>query len=110
MVTRRFVISVCTAVGLILLLAVSTSAVDGRWKLGDNGECTFDPGDSGPDQCDPTPGRWKDDGSGGCYFDAADSGPDQCTPPPATTEPGVVAARDASSTVDLSDHARTARD
>jgi hypothetical protein len=86
MVIRRLVISASIALGLVMLLSVSSSAVDGRWKLGDNGECYFDAGDSGPDQCDPTPGRWKDDGNGGCYFDAADSGPDQCTPPEAAKQ------------------------
>jgi hypothetical protein len=55
------------------------SAQEGRWKQGE-GECYFDPTDSGPDQCDPTPGRWKSDGNGGCYFDEFDGGPDQCTP------------------------------
>ena len=41
---------------------------------------TFDPNDSGPDQCDPTPGRWKAGDDGSCTFDPNDSGPDQCQP------------------------------
>src|SRR5690242_16278263 len=32
---------------------------DGRWKLGGDGSCFFDPDDSGPDQCSPNLGRWK---------------------------------------------------
>jgi hypothetical protein len=57
----------------------------GRWKLGGDGSCNWDPNDSGPDQCsqgNPT-GRWKLGGDGSCYWDANDSGPDQCSPPPA---------------------------
>jgi hypothetical protein len=54
---------------------------DGRWKLGGDGSCYFDPDDSGPDQCSQNPGRWKVGGDGACYWDPADSGPDQCTPP-----------------------------
>jgi hypothetical protein len=76
-------------------IAAATSVVygmDGRWKLGDDGSCYFDPNDSGPDQCSPTPspdvppGRWKLGGDGSCYFDSNDSGPDQCvgTSTPAT--------------------------
>jgi hypothetical protein len=80
MMTRRFLLGVCTAIGMILMVSASSSAVEGRWKLDDSGGCYFDAADSGPDQCDPTLGRWKDDGNGGCYFDSTDSGPDQCVP------------------------------
>ena len=59
----------------------STIAQDGRWKVGGDGSCYFDPDDSGPDQCSPNPGRWKLGGDGSCYWDPADSGPNQCTPP-----------------------------
>ena len=59
----------------------STIAQDGRWKLGGDGSCYFDPDDSGPDQCSANPGRWKLGGDGSCYWDPADSGPNQCTPP-----------------------------
>src|SRR5262245_11670021 len=58
----------------------ATAATDGRWKLGGDGSCYFDPDDSGPDQCTAAPGRWKLGGDGSCYFDANDSGPNQCTP------------------------------
>jgi hypothetical protein len=58
---------------------------DGRWKLGGDGSCYFDPEDSGDDQCSPNAGRWKLGGDGSCYWDPADSGPNQCTPP-ATNE------------------------
>lgn len=75
---RRFLLGASLALAMILAGSVSSSAVDGRWKLADDGSCYFDAEDSGPDQCDSTPGRWKDDGNGGCYFDANDSGPDQC--------------------------------
>jgi hypothetical protein len=75
---RRFVLGASLALAMILAGSVSSSAVDGRWKLADDGSCYFDAEDSGPDQCDATPGRWKDDGNGGCYFDENDSGPDQC--------------------------------
>ena len=59
----------------------SATTQDGRWKLGGDGSCYFDPDDSGPDQCSPNPGRWKLGGDGNCYWDPADSGPNQCTPP-----------------------------
>lgn len=74
---RRLVLGI-GLLAMILLSSATGSAVDGRWKVGDDGVCYFDAEDSGPDQCDPTPGRWKDDGNGGCYFDENDSGPDQC--------------------------------
>lgn len=57
------------------------AATDGRWKLGGDGSCYFDPDDSGPDQCSQSPGRWKLGGDGSCYWDPADEGPNQCTPP-----------------------------
>ncbi|HTH03932.1 MAG TPA: hypothetical protein VL882_26835 [Vicinamibacterales bacterium] len=59
-----------------------TSAVaEGRWKLGGDGACYWDPDDSGPDQCSQSSGRWKLGGDGSCYWDANDSGPNQCAPP-----------------------------
>lgn len=73
----------------------STLDQDGRWKLGGDGSCYFDPDDGGPDQCSPNPGRWKLGGDDSCYWDANDSGPNQCTPPAA--EPGLT--RDATGTV-----------
>ena len=71
----------------------STMTQDGRWKLGGDGSCYWDPDDSGPDQCSQNPGRWKLGGDDSCYFDPADSGPNQCSPP--ASEPGV----DATATV-----------
>jgi hypothetical protein len=62
----------------------STLGQDGRWKLGGDGSCYFDPDDSGPDQCEPNLGRWKLGGDGSCYWDPSDSGPNQCAP--ATTD------------------------
>jgi len=62
----------------------STLSQDGRWKLGGDGSCYFDPDDAGPDQCTPNLGRWKLGGDGSCYWDPADEGPNQCAP--ATTE------------------------
>jgi hypothetical protein len=73
----------------------STLDQDGRWKLGGDGSCYFDPEDSGDDQCSPTLGRWKLGGDGSCNWDPDDSGPNQCTPPAA--DPGVT--RDATGTV-----------
>ena len=61
----------------------STMTQDGRWKLGGDGSCYWDPDDSGPDQCSQNPGRWKLGGDDSCYFDPADSGPNQCSPPAA---------------------------
>lgn len=58
----------------------STLNQDGRWKLGGDGSCYFDPDDSGPDQCAPNLGRWKLGGDGTCYWDPGDSGPNQCQP------------------------------
>jgi hypothetical protein len=57
---------------------------DGRWKLGSDGACYWDPDDSGPDQCSQTSGRWKLGGDGTCYWDADDSGANQCEPPAAS--------------------------
>lgn len=69
-------------------------ATDGRWKLGGDGSCYFDPDDSGPDQCSPNLGRWKLGGDGSCYWDPADEGPNQCTPAAADgTEATNAAAR-----------------
>jgi hypothetical protein len=68
-------LAVCCAV-----TATQAGGSDGRWKLGGDGVCYFDPTDVGADQCSPEPGRWKLGGDGSCYFDAADDGPDQCTP------------------------------
>jgi hypothetical protein len=81
--TRRFLLGACVTLCLALTQSVPSSGAQGRWKIADDGSCTFDASDDGPDQCVP-PGRWKDDGNGGCYFDATDSGPDQCVPPEAT--------------------------
>jgi hypothetical protein len=82
--TRRFLLGACIAL-LLGLTQSPSSAEQGRWKLGDDGSCTFDPSDEGPNQCWPS-GRWKDDGNGGCYFDENDSGPDQCVPPEETRD------------------------
>jgi len=73
----------------------STMTQDGRWKLGGDGSCYWDPDDSGDDQCSPNLGRWKLGGDGSCYWDANDSGPNQCSPP--ASDPGVT--RDATGTV-----------
>ena len=78
----------------------STLDQDGRWKLGGDGSCYFDPDDSGPDQCEANLGRWKLGGDGSCYWDPADSGPNQCAP--ATTD-----AVDATDTPSLSAQLRT---
>jgi len=63
------------------LAVTPTAAAEGRWKLGGDGSCFFDPDDSGPDQCSANGGRWKLGGDGSCVFDANDSGPNQCEPP-----------------------------
>jgi hypothetical protein len=57
------------------------SANTGRWKVGGDASCNWDPFDDGPHQCSPTQGRWKSDGQDGCYWDTNDSGPNQCEPP-----------------------------
>jgi hypothetical protein len=72
--------------GLSATLTPSTTTnpaatTDGRWKLGGDGSCYWDPDDSGPDQCSQSGGRWKLGGDGSCYWDANDSGPNQCAPP-----------------------------
>lgn len=54
--------------------------VSGRWKLGGDGSCYWDPNDFGPDQCSEATGRWKLGGDGSCYWDPNDGGPDQCQP------------------------------
>lgn len=59
---------------------VAAATADGRWKLGGDGSCYWDPDDSGSDQCSPNQGRWKLGGDGSCYWDANDSGPNQCEP------------------------------
>ena len=59
----------------------------GRYKLNGNGQCYWEPNDSGPNQCSPNSGRYKLDGSGNCYWDANDSGPDQCSPGGAWSRP-----------------------
>jgi hypothetical protein len=59
----------------------AAATTDGRWKLGGDGSCYWDPDDSGPDQCSQGSGRWKLGGDGTCYWDANDSGPNQCEPP-----------------------------
>jgi hypothetical protein len=58
----------------------------GRYKVIE-GTCSWDPYDSGPDQCSPSAptGRYKLDGGGTCYWEPNDSGPDQCSPQPAPT-------------------------
>jgi hypothetical protein len=72
-----------TAAATTGLAAKPTAAAtaDGRWKLGGDGSCFWDPDDSGPDQCAQAEGRWKLGGDGSCYWDANDSGPSQCAPP-----------------------------
>jgi hypothetical protein len=85
---------------LLLLVGIAAttgvvSGADGRWKLGDDGTCYWDPADVGPDQCTPAgapTGRWKLGGDGTCYFDANDSGPNQCEPP--VTAPAAESADD----------------
>jgi hypothetical protein len=79
--------SIGSSFGAGLTSLHSTLNQDGRWKLGGDGSCYFDPDDSGPDQCSPNLGRWKLGGDGSCYWDPADSGPNQCSPPAA--EPGI---------------------
>jgi len=58
----------------------AAATADGRWKLGGDGSCYWDPDDSGPDQC-AQPGRWKLGDDGTCYWDADDAGANQCEPP-----------------------------
>ena len=78
--------------GLSAMLTPSTAmnpaaTTDGRWKLGGDGSCYWDPDDSGPDQCSQNLGRWKLGGDGSCYWDANDEGPNQCAP--AADSPGI---------------------
>ncbi len=75
----------------------AAATTDGRWKLGGDGSCYWDPDDSGPDQCSQNLGRWKLGGDGSCYFDANDSGPNQCEPPAASgsTEARAISPRSA---------------
>jgi hypothetical protein len=89
--------AIATATGSAATLAPvapAAAAADGRWKLGGDGSCYWDPDDSGPDQCSQTQGRWKLGGDGSCYWDANDSGENQCEPAPsaAPTEARVVLA------------------
>src|SRR5205809_781053 len=72
--------------GVALKPAVAATT-DGRWKLGGDGSCYWDPDDSGPDQCSQASGRWKLGGDGSCYWDANDEGPNQCAP--AADSPGI---------------------
>jgi hypothetical protein len=80
--TRRLLLGLWMTLVVGLVAAVPGMAAEGRWKLGDNGSCYFDPSDEGADQC--TRGRYKLGQQGNqtwCYFDAFDNGPDQCAPP-----------------------------
>ena len=75
-----------SALAAVMNTGVATkpaATADGRWKLGGDGSCYWDPDDSGPDQCSQSSGRWKLGGDGSCYWDANDSGPNQCEPPAA---------------------------
>ena len=77
------IISTTNLVATSSTIAVKPTAAassDGRWKLGGDGSCYWDPDDSGPDQCSQNQGRWKLGGDGSCYWDANDSGPNQCEP------------------------------
>ena len=65
------------------------SPSSGRFKAAPDGTCTFDPNDSGPDQCTPAVvipgnppvgGRFKAGPGGTCVFVPNDAGPNQCTP------------------------------
>jgi hypothetical protein len=79
---RQLLVGLWLTLVLGLVAAVPGMAAEGRWKVGDDGTCFFDPDDTGPDQC--TRGRWKlgqDGDSTWCYFDGFDDGPDQCTLP-----------------------------
>jgi hypothetical protein len=72
---------IASAVTGATAISPAAAAAEGRWKLGGDGSCSWDPDDSGPDQCSPISGRWKLGGDGSCYWDANDSGPNQCEPP-----------------------------
>ena len=64
------------------LNALHDGVSDGRWKLGGDGSCYWDPDDSVRMML-ANQGRWKLGGDGSCYCDPADSGPNQCSPPAA---------------------------
>jgi hypothetical protein len=90
--------------GLLVLtvgVTAATPEASGRWKLGGDGGCYFDPTDEGPDQCSAVLGRWKLGGDGTCYFDANDGGPDQCAP--ASSAPTSIEADDSLALLDVSD-------
>jgi hypothetical protein len=76
--------SAITSIPGVAAKPADAATTDGRWKLGGDGSCYWDPDDSGPDQCSQASGRWKLGGDGSCYFDANDSGPNQCEPPAAS--------------------------
>ena len=80
-----------TGTGTVTKPAAAATS-DGRWKLGGDGSCYWDPDDSGPDQCSPNQGRWKLGGDGSCYWDASDSGPNQCEPASAAPAEALVSA------------------
>jgi hypothetical protein len=48
---RRLV--VITAIAACVAPSVGNAGQTGRWKLGGDGSCYWDPNDSGPNQCDP---------------------------------------------------------
>jgi len=80
-----------TGTGAVTKPAAAATS-DGRWKLGGDGSCYWDPDDSGPDQCSSNQGRWKLGGDGSCYWDANDSGPNQCEPASADPPEALVSA------------------
>jgi hypothetical protein len=74
----------------------SATSPSGRFKAAPDGTCTFDPNDSGPDQCTPavvipgpptSGGRFKAGPGGTCVFVPNDGGPNQCTPAGFTPTP-----------------------
>jgi hypothetical protein len=75
---------------------LGTLPSSGRFKAAPDGTCTFDPNDSGPDQCTPAVvipgnppvgGRFKAGPGGTCVFVPNDGGPNQCTPAGGSTTP-----------------------
>jgi hypothetical protein len=77
------------AVEKALSATSGTSPSSGRFKAAPDGTCTFDPNDSGPNQCTPavvipgnppSGGRFKAGPGGTCVFVPNDGGPNQCTP------------------------------
>ena len=79
---RRLLLGLWLTLVIGLVATVPGTAAEGRWKLGGDGSCYFDPDDDGPDQC--TFGRWKlavEGDPNSCYFDGSDNGPDQCPDP-----------------------------